>query len=177
MPVVFVEPRSAAVLEVAQQRMADVARRYGSGARACTGGFGPTRLWPGGLADRSSRPLSCPRQMAPRSRWIVAIHREWHGAACLRGRGPTSTLPGPATSASPTCLRCVCSCHDRWDTPMEQRRLLRLLAHGVHQEGQVHRRGPQLLSPPKTHHHSHVLGAWRESEQVKLRTNPSRSVL
>ena len=79
----LVEQRYQAVLEVLNGGAAvvDVARRYGVARQTvhawlrayAAGGLG-------GLADRSSRPLSCPHQMDPRiEARIVGMRREHPG--------------------------------------------------------------------------------------------------
>lgn len=81
----MVEQRYGAVLEVLDEGAAvtDVARRYGWRGRRCTSG------WPGmpnhgglaALADRSSRPVSCPHQMPvaveARVVWLRRMHPVW----------------------------------------------------------------------------------------------------
>jgi transposase len=79
----LVEQRLAAVLEVLNDgaSVTDVARRYGVGRQSVhrwLRAYAAKGL--GGLADRSSRPLSCPHQMAPElEARIVAMRRERPG--------------------------------------------------------------------------------------------------
>jgi transposase InsO family protein len=79
----LVEQRLAAVLEVLNDgaTVTDVARRYGVGRRSVhrwLKAYAAQGL--AGLADRSSRPLSCPHQMRPEvEARVVAMRREHPG--------------------------------------------------------------------------------------------------
>ena len=97
-----VEQRYRAVLEVLDEgaSVIDVARRYGVARqtvhewlrRYAEGGLG-------GLADRSSRPDSCPHQMPPaveaRVLWMRRVHPAWGP------RGSCGSWSGPRAAAGP----------------------------------------------------------------------------
>jgi transposase len=107
----LVEQRYQAVLEVLNDgaSVTDVARRYGVARQTvhvwlgayATGGLG-------GLADRSSRPLSCPHQMPPvvEAR-IVALRREhpgWGSRTILYWLGREGISPLPGRTSVDRCL-------------------------------------------------------------------------
>src|SRR4051812_1255098 len=107
----LVEQRYQAVLEVLNEgaSVTDVARRYGV-ARQTVHGWLKTYALEGlgGLADRSSRPLSCPHQMPPQvEARVVALRREhpgWGSRTILYWLGREGISPLPGRSSVDRCL-------------------------------------------------------------------------
>jgi len=107
----LVEQRYRAVLEVLNDgvTVTDVARRYGVARQT-------VHVWLGsyaaeglrGLADRSSRPLSCPHQMAPEvEARIVAMRREhpvWGPRTILYWLEHDGVAPLPGRTSVERCL-------------------------------------------------------------------------
>jgi transposase InsO family protein len=107
----LVEQRYQAVLEVLNEGAAvvDVARRHGVARQT-------VHVWLrtyaaeglGGLADRSSRPLSCPHQMAPEiEARVVAMRREhpgWGPRTILFWLEQDGVVPLPGRSSVERCL-------------------------------------------------------------------------
>jgi transposase InsO family protein len=107
----LVEQRYQAVLEVLNDgaAVADVARRYGVARQtvhAWLRAYAAEGL--GGLADRSSRPLSCPHQMDPRvEARIVEMRREhprWGSRTILFWLEREGVVPVPGRTSVDRCL-------------------------------------------------------------------------
>jgi transposase InsO family protein len=107
----LVEQRYQAVLEVLNDgaTVSDVARRYGV-ARQTVHGWLRAYAADGlrGLADRSSRPLSCPHQMAPDlEARVVGMRREhpgWGSRTIRTWLGREGWEPLPSRSSIDRCL-------------------------------------------------------------------------
>jgi len=107
----LVEQRYQAVLEVLNEgaTVVDVARRYGVARQTVHGWL---RVYAaeglGGLADRSSRPLSCPHQMpAQVEARIVEMRREhpgWGARTILYWLGREGVVPLPGRTSVDRCL-------------------------------------------------------------------------
>jgi transposase InsO family protein len=107
----LVEQRYQAVLEVLNDGapVTDVARRYGVARQTVHGwlrAYASDGL--GALADRSSRPLSCPHQMVPEvEARIVGMRREhpgWGSRTILYWLEREGVLPLPGRSSVDRCL-------------------------------------------------------------------------
>ena len=107
----LVEQRSQAVLEVLGDgaTVVDVARRYGVARQTVhvwLGAYAARGL--GGLADRSSRPLSCPHQMPPvveaRVVALRAEHPGWGSRTILYWLEREGFSPLPGRTSVDRCL-------------------------------------------------------------------------
>jgi transposase InsO family protein len=107
----LVEQRLAAVLEVLNDgaTVSDVARRYGVGRQSVhrwLKAYAARGL--AGLADRSSKPLSCPHQMPPEvEARVVAMRREhpgWGPKTILFWLGKEGIDPLPGRTSVERCL-------------------------------------------------------------------------